>query len=192
MAIIAVLASLIFPIAGRIKQTEQVTQSSSNLKCIGNAILLYANDNEQHLPVWHDYTIGQYWWEQLLPYVDNNTAIYHSPGHHEFDATSRDKLAETISYGWNYNVAGRHRGDSSMKGDHAFSLMSFPEPQRTLMVAEGSQSQSWGFIEAAKPDGNRYGGRIPSVFLDGHVDVLPVTDLQQIDPWFVPITPVPW
>src|SRR5262245_44776078 len=90
ICIIAVLAGLLFSVSGSIRQTQQVAQSSTNLRTIGNAINIYASTNDSRLPVWHDYLLGQYWWEQLLPLMDGNTKVYHSPGHREFDDSTRD------------------------------------------------------------------------------------------------------
>ncbi|MFV0338186.1 MAG: type II secretion system protein [Chthoniobacterales bacterium] len=191
LAIGSVLSLLLVSSMDGIKQSSEVARSISNLRTMGSGIYLYANENSGRLPVWHDYTLGKYWWEQLLPYAGNNTHVFHSPGHVQFNDATRDTLAESISYGWNYQVAGRHRGDPSMDGDYGFTVGGYPTPSESLVIAEGSDEHSWGFITVDKPpSAKRYSGKVPSLFMDSHVAVLKQEEFLQNDPWFIPHTPM--
>src|SRR5690606_14525986 len=98
---------------------------------------------------------------------------------------SRSMMRATLSYGWNYAVMGRHIGDNSREGDHTLRITDFPNPSRALAASDGRATDSWGYIAAdSPPDANRYSGRVPSLFVDGHVASLPATDFAQVDPWF--------
>lgn len=192
IAVIGILAAIIIATVGRTRLTALQSRSLANLRQIGSAVQLHAADNRNQLPVWHNYSEGKYWWEVLQPYVGADPEIYHSPAHIEFDASTRDRLAETISYGWNYAVLGRHIGDPGKEGDHRLDITSYPTPSRTLVAADGSREASWGFIAADKaPDPDRYRGRIPSLFLDGHTEARPYAEFTQIDPWFNPVKVLP-
>lgn len=51
IAIIGVLAGIILPVVGRVRESARKAQCISNLRQIGNAMHLFANDNKGYLPV---------------------------------------------------------------------------------------------------------------------------------------------
>ena len=204
IAIVGILAAIVMGVIGKVRTSAKMTQSVSNLRQIGTATQLYAADNRGSLPVWHDYSAvftdpatgtaitGAYWWEQLQAYTGADNQIYHSPAHEQFDDSSRDRMRETISYGWNYAVMGRHKGDSTRIGDHRLRANEFPHPSQTLVAAEGRDIASWGYIAVdAPPDDNRYGSAIPSLFLDGHVAKIDHDEFLSVNPWFHPVKAIP-
>lgn len=191
IAIIGVLAGIIFATLGHVRRNAQQTQSLAKLRQIGSATLLYAGDHRGGVPVWLNFTTNQHWWRHLQTYLGADPQQFHSPAHEGFDASTNDRLIETISYGWNYPVLGRHIGDPSKEGDHSLIINDFANPSRTLIAADARDS-SWGFIAADSPPAyGRYGDTIPSVFLDGHVSSRPSDEFRQIDPWFNPVKALP-
>lgn len=204
IAIIGILAAIVIATVGSVRRNAQQTRSLANLRQIGSGLQLFAGDNKNAVPVWHDYTqttpdvpgqpnmAGRYWWEALQTYTGLDPEIFHSPAHTQFDGSSRAKMRETLSYGWNYAVMGRHVGDNSRLGDHSLRITDFQNPTRTLAASDGRATDSWGFIAVdAPPDGNRYAGRVPGVFVDGHVATIPAADFAQEDPWFSKVKALP-
>lgn len=86
IAIIGILAAIIIPVVGKVRKSGQQTKSLANLRQIGSARQLFAEDNKGKVPVWHDYTqtqadlpglpalAGRYWWETPAPIPRFSTA----------------------------------------------------------------------------------------------------------------------
>ena len=75
IAILAILAAILFPVFARAREKARQTACLSNLKQIGSAILMYAQDYEESLPLVESGTCGtpdSYGWADLVyPYVKN-------------------------------------------------------------------------------------------------------------------------
>ena len=60
IAIIGILAAIIIPTVGKVRETARRTADSSNLRQIGQAALIYANDNGQRLPGTDQTALGKF------------------------------------------------------------------------------------------------------------------------------------
>ena len=60
MVIIALLVGLLLPALGRAQEEARKTQCRSNLRQIGLALTMYANDNKKYTPVAYGYAIERY------------------------------------------------------------------------------------------------------------------------------------
>jgi prepilin-type N-terminal cleavage/methylation domain-containing protein/prepilin-type processing-associated H-X9-DG protein len=71
IAIIAVLASILFPVFGRARAKARQAACASNLKQIHLALQLYADDHDEMAPPVLQWVgeIGWYWQAQILPYA---------------------------------------------------------------------------------------------------------------------------
>jgi len=83
IAIIAILAAILFPVFAQAREKARATTCLSNMKQIGTATMMYAQDNDENMPYGYAYTWpGQkelYWWQDLdRPYVKNET-VYTCP-----------------------------------------------------------------------------------------------------------------
>lgn len=88
IAILAILAALLFPVFLKSKGSAKETQNLQNLKQLGQALHLYAADNEDAIPTWWEtafnFTTGipstrdasppDLWDGKLVPYVKQGTA----------------------------------------------------------------------------------------------------------------------
>lgn len=188
--ILIVVAALALTIGRRAMQSARFTGSISRAHDLGAMVLTYATDHNGELPVWHDYNKGKYWWQLITEDFSTEggeNEMFRSPNHSGFDP---EQVAMTISYGWNYPVIGRHKGDSGFKEDHVLRLANFDEPGRVLVLCDGARTNSWGFIDgyANVPDPQRYNGRAAGFILDGSVRTLRTPDEFAPDSkWFTPV-----
>lgn len=75
IAIIAILAAILFPVFARAREKARQTSCLSNLKQLGMAVVMYAQDYDETLP---SYRLASSspgcqinWWNQITPYVKN-------------------------------------------------------------------------------------------------------------------------
>jgi len=101
IAVIAILASIAYPVFIGVEEHAKATKDMSNLRQIGIATQLYMNDNDGALP--GSTTVS--WMSQLNPKYDSAWGIFQSP----FDTRSPSEAGiaapvSPISYGINANI----------------------------------------------------------------------------------------
>ncbi len=105
IATIAILAAILFPVFTQAKEAAKKTSSMSNMRQVGLASLMYANDNDDFFPLTerggdvgdaHEY----YWGDMIHPYA-GNWQILQAPG---AGSPIRFKpLPLPFSQQWSYN-----------------------------------------------------------------------------------------
>jgi type II secretory pathway pseudopilin PulG len=136
LGIIALLIAILIPIINRAQAAQKSVNCLANLRSIGNALRLYANDNKMNFP---DPGSAVLSWEQMLePYYQGN-----------FQCPADDELYPTVgsSYDWRdtadplttlagRNMADLHRTDFVM----AFEALSGWHKKRMINVVYGDGS----------------------------------------------------
>lgn len=202
IAIVGILAAIVVVSVGAVRDSARRAESTSNLRQLGAAILLFAGENRNVIPgrrVVEQTSSGGTqttfsWPLDLLPYLDGNETVFFSPAdHHDTmsaSAVTVDRIADMApsqaqrvpSYSWNYQVGGSDRGHQAMRPNDYFALS-----KALILVAcsEHAYEQRWGFVDNGtySPSSVRYGGKVPGMFLDGHVEWLNSTDFAQQDPY---------
>ncbi|MCS7192898.1 MAG: DUF1559 domain-containing protein [Armatimonadetes bacterium] len=80
IAIIAILAAILFPVFARVREKARQASCQSNLKQLGTAIMMYAQDYDERISMCiADNLRPESWWHELLmPYI-RNRQIYICP-----------------------------------------------------------------------------------------------------------------
>jgi prepilin-type N-terminal cleavage/methylation domain-containing protein/prepilin-type processing-associated H-X9-DG protein len=174
IAIIAVLASLASAGAGAMIGKGHATKCLSNLRQIGAAMQMFAADNDGHLP---GTSHGVSWTNSLGTYLGTKF-IGKCPAVPDHRAR--------VTYGWNDSLAPDGKG---------LRLVVVARPGATMAVAELATNQSSEHFHFAGSRGGAaritpnqfkaavnvevHDGRANYLFVDGHTEHLPWTEVQR-------------
>jgi prepilin-type processing-associated H-X9-DG protein len=185
IAIIAILAAILFPVFAKAREKARQTSCLSNVKEIMLAILMYAQDYDETLPSQEpchrtidnlDWAYGPGWiQDKVQPYVKNDQ-IFTCPSD------------STLAYGYpsggfgGYIFAGRPFGGChgmDDPGGHNRELAAFQAPATSAMMTDGPGSGMWRYWPVLwSPDWNpgwccqlpvcRHNEGANCGYLDGH------------------------
>lgn len=79
IAIIGIVAALLVPTVGRARESARRAMCANNLRQIGLAIYLYADDHDGYFPPPLSLDESTYWFGALLPYLDNDMDVLKCP-----------------------------------------------------------------------------------------------------------------
>lgn len=182
IAIIALLAAILFPVFAEARGSARNTSDLSNLRQIGVALMLYVQDHdERYVPVgsWNDPSVTPYtnpdapapgilwqgWGLRLLPYVKSRD-IFHSPWMPDKAtwwtgpcATSNGmKLTNTYQYNWFLGRDGSYPFDF---GDdmytHTPNGLPLTTPVSMAEVSSPAGTVAFTLNQATSPYGNEFG-----------------------------------
>ena len=195
IAIIAILAALLLPTLSRAKEAARASQCLSQMRQLGFAVRLYADENEDTFPrsLHSAFANAQLPWERsLAPHLGSSltawtnllTGVYHCP---------TDKRTMPWSYGFNVYYELGEDDDYAGKPDTWRRAAQVPRPSDTILFAENNSSADhlmahFWFAAADTADlaSRRHQARANYTFADGHARVLPlnqVFDPPRTDRW---------
>jgi len=140
IAIIAVLAAILFPVFGRVREKARQTSCISNERQLGFALLQYAADADEALPngVTPDrhswFWAGEGWAGQSMPYL-KSTAVFACPDDDTKGASQNDFV---VSYAYNSNLIKNDDGRVESPIPAALSTANLETPTRTVILFEVS------------------------------------------------------
>lgn len=158
IAIIAILAAILFPVFAQAREKARQTACLSNTKQIGTALMMYAQDYDEILPIstyapWCGRSVNDFrspkWMDMLYPYI-KNTAAFTCPSF-EGDAARHEQYvyqpstctgARATQYG-TYSLNGAYPAmrTVSANGPAGKALAQIAQPADTIFVTEGG---AWG------------------------------------------------
>ena len=134
MAIIALLAAILFPVFGIVREKARQASCASNEKQIGLGFLQYNQDNDEQFPVDHNagYALG--WAGAIYPYV-RSTQMFACPND-TYVTTVNPSTSVTFSYAMNFNMMRTVSPDTA---NPCTSVPSLTNPSLSVLVFEVGQ-----------------------------------------------------
>ena len=186
IAIIGILAAMLLPALNRARERARAISCLNNMRQMGIAVQLYVNDNNNQFPsstcVFSTDPLATCWLGTLQPY-SGNQLLYRCPSDDSprFINWSRPPAGAAI---WNYRWTS-FATNGYMDTCPNTKMDSVPCPSLVVYVCETPDEvygtdhvrpDSWGSIEEAEcqVDCLRHAGRPNFLFVDSHVESLPV------------------
>lgn len=188
IAIIGILAALIFPIIGRVKGNALKVQCSSNLRQCGTGIQLYAIDNRGFAP-------SNGWTSAIQPYLSGTAVINYANIQSKFPTSCPSLPYDDSVYGRStYSLNSWLDTDHNNKNaDGTYTwimpLRNVEAPSRKIMLFDGILASSDGGVNANSNWAYnavkglhfidfRHSGSVANIlFVDGHVAALKSADI---------------
>ncbi len=186
IAIIATLAALLFPVFSRAREKARTTSCASNLRQIGMATSMYAEDAGGLYPPRFTELGRTYWWDLVEPYVVD-TGVWHCPSESQwaadlrhyglncYDRTPDDGWFEVGVSGLRVEQARDPVGTIAIADADPDDDREFTPPYPTPWDLAGSQSGDWSWPPTSLAE-DRHSGGFNACYLDGHVKWLPNAD----------------
>lgn len=193
IAIIGVLAAIMIPVIGAVRENGRQAVCVSNLRQLMGATLLYSQDNRGVLPLVvgpASLGEGRRWAPQIQPYLNPSAAarsidpmsVFKCPGDDVVRANASAGDSTWCSYGLNIRVhaAGNWQRVTQKK----FSII--PNPSRTILYGDAWHSTNTVLASLSlltfMGDFHGDGRGSNYVFADGHVAFMTMAEATVIDP----------
>jgi prepilin-type N-terminal cleavage/methylation domain-containing protein len=184
IAVVGILAALIIAGLAKAREAAGIAKSSSQMRQLGTAALLWANENGGLLPTPQ---APKTWYVQIYPYIYNTNApspffTANSMGQNlrgtVFYCPLKDQAKEVEagtpvrSYGWNIWLK-----DNISKEDQPLPMARIKQPSKTMMLATTLRNSAVGTSKNQWNFSTRAGGRTLVIFTDGHLERLMLEDI---------------
>jgi len=199
IAIIGILAAILFPVLGRVRKAARATQDLAIIRSIGQSMLQYASENRGIINAWGydsgkgSTSLDNTFWGRAWPYLRNtnlkqlnSTNMAQVANDYLSVIVSNDRpelvgnadgINYTIAFNNNLRTTGAPIPNSSLTYTNFQRLQNIPRPAIAPYVTIGF----WGFwslspkplSEATRTEGAYWpfdGNRTALAYLDGHTE----------------------
>lgn len=203
IGVMALLAALLFPMAGQMVVSSNQTKCASHLRQVYQAMLGFANDNNGLIVRGMGETGAAVWSDALAPYVGMNPTNYGHPYGTRPQGVFACPASKKVTAGGSRSDFGSNfavNGDSSTP---PLKLASLSAPSKTIaFIDSGVPTAATGIRSVASWMGSTWGiefrhgdkkpnnsNRANAVFFDGHVEALSLQEIPlgssafQRSPW---------
>jgi prepilin-type N-terminal cleavage/methylation domain-containing protein/prepilin-type processing-associated H-X9-DG protein len=181
VAIIAVLAAILFPVFARARENARRASCQSNLKQIGLAILQYTQDYDETFPRRNFYN-PSVWWQQVLQPYSKSTQVFVCPSNTNSTRVVAPAVGTHPEIRLSYAYNPRFGNDDALPP--GLPLAYVQETSRKIIVAELFNQDGNAWPDYGSPwwgSGNwnqGFAGHLSTanyLFADGHVKALKPT-----------------
>lgn len=141
IAIIAIIAAILFPVFAQAREAARKTACLSNLRQIGTATLMYAQDYDDQMIGTDLGDDPEYFWGDMIEPYMKNRQILNCPSESKRTQFSAPIFGfpQGISLEWSYNYAVNDIRDESgtRLGAAHQPLAAFTKPAETLLIVDG-------------------------------------------------------
>lgn len=140
IAIIAILAAILFPVFAQAREKARTASSSSNVKQIGLAVLMYKQDYDERYPFggWRPNSDGtDEWQNSTAPYIKSK-GIYRCPSTTDLDEDASNPQA----WAWNRNPVNYLYNNQFGRDHRPLSDAATQAPAECFMLMDGHSD--WG------------------------------------------------
>jgi prepilin-type N-terminal cleavage/methylation domain-containing protein/prepilin-type processing-associated H-X9-DG protein len=184
MAILVMLAGLLFPVLAQVREQARRTTCLSNLHQLGLAQLLYLQDWDDRFPHWNfpgpprpePSGAFTFWTEFFRPYV-RDAAIFHDPGTRDAGRPpGEERLADYTLATWGSGGRGTPESPYWRWAGLATTLPNVVRPTETISLIDGWTTDGWTGVDL-----RRHRGGMNAGFVDGHARWLPAVEFWRLD-----------
>lgn len=205
IAIIGILAAIIIPVVGRVRDSARATQCLSNLRQLGVALNMFVADNKSRFPLASASTGGgvsypaNTWWYYVNPYISGSREmngstinqvitqnIWRCPKRVDSELGSDGPSRASYKMSMCFNFLAYPQNSTAWVGKNptaGVSVSNIAAPSQLLCVSEGKAAAHFTTWDATASDANRveyrHSDRTNCMFADGHVASFTSAQLQE-------------
>ena len=195
IAIIGILAAIIIPTVGKVRESARASQCLSNLRQVSMAFGLYANDNKGALPRSNVPVSWQIAIKNYLPINGNvvNNKVYLCPSAPQ-PPEGYDQSVTHFPVSFVVEAGNSATTASGSGGNGPRNLSTVPNPSRAILLVDGwvnpttyraSNSRTYTLVKADfdqptytdesafRSVSFRHGGNMNAAYVDGHAARIP-------------------